>query len=579
MILDSLKLPDLTYEILEASDQIGGRLYTHNFSKPPAEHDYYDAGAMRFPDFKIMKRAFDLFEILCTHPIKYYLDPIEKDRAGRKSTVDGSEETPAMYNDICVISDGSEAPLDPHDVGKKPGGREMVPLEVLRGGVNGTLEEVFERFKKIMAEDFQKGFDALLEVDHMSTRQYLRERQNLDAYAIQWLETNTTSTGLFDQAFTESVIDFFNFAAKDKNGLGTWYCIEGGAAQVADLMEKKLVNGKVEKNKRVTRITQDKQTKELLVYVAGETKPRGPYITVFNTTSLGCLQRMDLTGLNLHPVQKDAIRSLHYVNSSKVAIKFKYPWWIKDCGIIRGGSGSTDLPLRSCVYPSYNLKDGLDKEATLLCSYTWAQDAIRIGSLIRSDSPASEDQLKELILDNLARLYLANFNKHSGCTRTLDEVRDLIANAYITHHAYSWSHDPFASGAVANFGPGQFRELYPFVTLPAADGRFYMLGEASSAHHAWVVGSLESAYAGVYKFLDNFDLSNKQEEMISIWGTIPEFKDELGPTGTVWLQVALGRDTEGLKSLLESWKSMSGSPQSSCLEGDRALTGSQCRIA
>ena len=47
MILDDLQVPGLKYDLLEASGRIGGRCYTHYFSK--MTHDYYDIGAMRFP--------------------------------------------------------------------------------------------------------------------------------------------------------------------------------------------------------------------------------------------------------------------------------------------------------------------------------------------------------------------------------------------------------------------------------------------------------------------------------------------------------------------------------------------------
>ena len=47
---------NVEYEILECNDEdrLGGRLYTHYFSD--AEHDYYDVGAMRFPDIPTMKQ-------------------------------------------------------------------------------------------------------------------------------------------------------------------------------------------------------------------------------------------------------------------------------------------------------------------------------------------------------------------------------------------------------------------------------------------------------------------------------------------------------------------------------------------
>lgn len=50
---ESLKI---SYDILEAAgaERLGGRLYTHHFSDE--EHDYYDVGAMRFPNNTIMTR-------------------------------------------------------------------------------------------------------------------------------------------------------------------------------------------------------------------------------------------------------------------------------------------------------------------------------------------------------------------------------------------------------------------------------------------------------------------------------------------------------------------------------------------
>lgn len=57
-----LKPLDISYEILEASNRIGGRVFTHRFSDDPG--DYYDAGAMRFPDTPIMDRTFRLFRQL-----------------------------------------------------------------------------------------------------------------------------------------------------------------------------------------------------------------------------------------------------------------------------------------------------------------------------------------------------------------------------------------------------------------------------------------------------------------------------------------------------------------------------------
>lgn len=51
MILSEAHIP---YDLLEASDRVGGRMYTKEFSK--RIHDYYDIGAMRYPDIPPMKK-------------------------------------------------------------------------------------------------------------------------------------------------------------------------------------------------------------------------------------------------------------------------------------------------------------------------------------------------------------------------------------------------------------------------------------------------------------------------------------------------------------------------------------------
>ena len=47
------------FEILEASDRVGGRAYTVAFpddSEHPCPHNFYDAGAMRIPEIAAMDR-------------------------------------------------------------------------------------------------------------------------------------------------------------------------------------------------------------------------------------------------------------------------------------------------------------------------------------------------------------------------------------------------------------------------------------------------------------------------------------------------------------------------------------------
>lgn len=60
----SLILEDLGlgHEVIEASQRVGGRVWSHHFSEK--DGDYYEVGAMLFPDIPIMARTARLLEYL-----------------------------------------------------------------------------------------------------------------------------------------------------------------------------------------------------------------------------------------------------------------------------------------------------------------------------------------------------------------------------------------------------------------------------------------------------------------------------------------------------------------------------------
>lgn len=236
------------------------------------------------------------------------------------------------------------------------------------------------------------------------------------------------------------------------------------------------------------------------------------YLAVFNSTTLAAMQRMDLQNAGLLWGTKQAIRALGYGASCKVAIKFKTPWWQLEPYCINMGSLSrTDLPLRVCVYPSYNIEElegrerwynnGDYNESVLLCSYTWGQDAQRIGSLISRDQPkdggedfADKDkQLKSLLLRNLALLHAVDDKEE-----TYKALLDQLEKQYVGHHAWDWYRDENMSGAFAYFGPSQYSNMWQEIIKPNAFGQLYLVGEASSSHHAWIVGALESVVRAAY---------------------------------------------------------------------------------
>ncbi|CAG8560290.1 23075_t:CDS:2 [Rhizophagus irregularis] len=90
-------------------------------------------------------------------------------------------------------------------------------------------------------------------------------------------------------------------------------------------------------------------------------------------------------------IRRRAIRELNYDNSAKIFLKFKSRFWEKDSRPIAGGSSSTDLPIRTMIYPSYYKDDqgnpDEDGPAILLGSYTWANDAAKYSPYPQKENP------------------------------------------------------------------------------------------------------------------------------------------------------------------------------------------------
>lgn len=523
MILKELGIP---FDLVEASDRAGGRLYTHRFSEAP--NDYYDAGAMRWPAFPTMKKALALFEELNVPLIPYYMN-------GRN--------TPMMFNNI-LGPPLNLSEYDPYKFGVKNGG--TVPDEYVAIGVQKILQLALAPYLQLLREDFGQGFKKLMEVDDCSIREYLRTYMQLDYHTSQWLETNIAPSDFFDQSFTEYVILSSDFHDWENYG---WNCIDGGSSVAVSAMLDRIAPHTPEYRTTATRIALKRAQSKVskvevkLVSSLGQSSIRH-YDTVFNTTPLGCSQNMDLVGAELHPAQRDALRCLRYDTACKVAIKFKTPWWITRCGITEGGVAIGDIPIRACCYPSHSIHDDPRKPAVLIASYTVGQDAQRIGTLINRDSPSGESRLMEVVLQDLARLHA-----RSGITY------DFLAAQYITHHALDWRDNPFSGGAFAIFTPGQFSHLYPYLARPAADGKLHFAGEASSAHHAWVVGALESAQRAVILSLLRFgrrDLAKKVEER---WGPSSELEWE--GQENAYVQAMLGRLEPKRMAALETTESYS----------------------
>ncbi|KAM9978138.1 hypothetical protein ACTFIY_011886 [Dictyostelium cf. discoideum] len=537
MILQDL---GINYKILEVSkERIGGRIYSHRFSDQV--YDYSELGAMRIPIVPIMDRlvsneSWSLFSKLLKsgHPIKTYPFILSSNNTityynGKRvySILPSASASSSSSSLSSSSTNNSTNPMfgDPfHFSDSKNGGKGSgIPDEYAQKPYGDLTKSLITPFIKNLTIDFDNAFKSILEIDNYSTREYLKKFANLPNSVINYLETLSGNTGQYENSYVESILSTFDFSGKD------WIGIEGGTDNLIKSISKILKN-KIEMGQEVIKISKsldhNGDINGLIVDVLNEhssTPPSSPSTTstinknqfnfkhVISTTTLSALQRIDTSDLNLSLKQRLGIRSIHYSVAIKVAIKFKYRWW-EDFQFmkgkpIKGGRSSTDLPIRSIIYPSYGI--GKNSSGVLLASYVGGQDALRLGSLV--GSVEKEKRLIRICLENLAEIHDIDVN--------------ILRKLYKTHKCMHWSNDENASGAYGLYWPSQFLEFYPSLTKPSVDGRFHISGESTSIHHAWIIGALNSAYRSVDRILRQENLLQLRSKLIENWGTIENVED------------------------------------------------------
>jgi len=89
-------------------------------------------------------------------------------------------------------------------------------------------------------------------------------------------------------------------------------------------------------------------------------------------------------------------------------------------------------------------------------------------------------------------------------------------------------------GGYAFFGPGVYasNDVYSEMLLPAANGKLFFAGEATSACHAWVAGALDSAWRAVDQYLALNQPESVRKRFWDLWGPT-EYWDEASNTELV----------------------------------------------
>ena len=430
--------------IFEASNRVGGRIYTHHFSSE--RNQYFEAGAMRIPQSKFQQILFDLIQYLNSYPglpkdkqidlIDYILNS-----EGNLLHVNGDSRDGQDVNNVT-----------PADINWD------VPDEYRHKTAGSLLQGVLDPLVKPLLDDFDTGFAKLLTLDDFPFRFYLKSIAQWPDSVVDFVETICSQTNQFALSVVELVMQNIDFSTKQ------WFTIDRGMDRLPQAMAHIIKYDNITFGARVTSIRPDKDQNDKIVITANGYN--GTLRAVFDKVILAippASLKMLADRPLWHPQKEMAIRSMHFESLYKMGMRFKTRFWEHETPKTKGGQSTTDLPIRWIVYPS----NGIDDEGPgVLLVYAWMTDS-------QTWLPFSPYERRSLALYCLSLVY-----PDSGVYDLLIETFDV-----------AWSTRSATGDAM--FLPGQFVARFEPARKP--EGSIYFAGEHLSRHHTWIAGALESA--------------------------------------------------------------------------------------
>jgi len=471
-LVGAYELERLGYDVTlyEARSRPQGRLRTHRF----ADGTYGELGAMRIP---LHHDATRHYVALCGLELRPFITSHQNlngyyDIAGMMSRM---YEAPEALYPLFELSSNQR--------------NDAIPPKMLGRAVSDVVDGLTDAERASLRMPHLAS-NRLEDLDQMTMRAFLEERCGPSATELIGLASGLET--MYDRSVMMLLRD-----ALISSGEG-FDEIVGGMDLLPAAMGKRLERTRVETDAAVVAIRRHESGVELTIERDGETffevVPR-----VLCTIPFSALRRLDIEQ-GFSRAKLRAIRQLAYMSSAKVLLHTRRRFWEADHGIV-GGASQSDAIWRACYYPSdnakaeqmavagesrYNTMYGAyegghyvphdpavsEQPAVLLGSYTWGQDARRIGSL---DPEARRD----VVVRSLTRIH-----------------PELAEDGMVDDHAsIFWDVDRWSGGAFCEPGPGDHSRLFADTIAP--DGVVHFAGEHASTDPGWIHGAITSSLRAV----------------------------------------------------------------------------------
>jgi monoamine oxidase len=464
--------------LLEARARTQGRIRTHRFE----DGTYGELGPMRIPIHHDLTRHYIAQCGLSLRPF-----------------VTAHQNLDGFYDIAGVVTRMRTARRDLYsrfDLSAQQRDDE-IPPKMLGRAVSDVVEGLTDAERESLRSPHLVS-DRLRALDSLPMGEFLRQRCGADA-----AELIGAASGL-ETMFDRSTMMLLRDALV---GSGDGFDeIVGGLDRLPEALTARLLHTEIVTHAAVAAIRgRDDGRVDLVVRREdGTTAVETPEV-VLCTIPFAVLRRLDIDSAFSRPKLR-AIRNLGYMSSTKVLLHTRERVWESRDGIV-GGASQSDRVWRAAYYPSDNAvaaEAAVPAEArfntmygayeggrfvaadptvsagpgVLLGSYTWGQDARRLGSVTAADRA-------DVVTRDLARLHPA-----------------LAEDGMVDGHAsIFWDRDRWAAGSFSEPGPGDHTNLYADAIAP--DGPVHFAGEHCSTDPGWIQGAIASSLDAVRQILES----------------------------------------------------------------------------
>ncbi|KAI9256492.1 hypothetical protein BDA99DRAFT_561940 [Phascolomyces articulosus] len=496
------------YEILEASDRVGGRIQTVYFDDS-AVH-YQELGAMRIPyTSKHKNKILPLKDQAVVFQLAKELD--EQNQHNETYRIDFVPWKQSTDNNL-VYYNGFR--LENGQVPTKGDLRTMFNSSIPPGDPFDLVYEVNNATEQFLSDSW---------MDSMATDLFEAYRQTIEKGYGEWSEQdwlhnhmnvslNATEYHLGASRYPELWTNMYDMFFHEKTY--EWRTIRGGMSRFPNaflpILEDKInYNIKVSKLEYINQrhgcnnhnSTSKKVSVQWKTHALDQVYKQRAYDNVIVSVPFILLRSWHLPR-ELPYTLKRAIQNLEHGDSCKVILEFKTPFWQYYEKPILGGCDSTDLPIGLVCYPTVVTTAGNNNE----------------------NVPGQQQQPGLMIAsyanDKRTRFSFLTEEEHIG--QVLEYIQELHGDA-IVQEQYTgryarkcWGQTKYAGCAWADPSPGQRKLFFSSYFQDYTQG-FVFIGEHTDIKQSWISSALHSAIRGVTMVLVEHGYIYEAKQLVHHW--------------------------------------------------------------